>query len=149
MTRSFTAHNEIETQAFAQSLVQQFGTHAVFALHGELGAGKTCFVQGLARALNIRQPVSSPTFTLVNEYTNDQGQRLVHMDLYRLSGPLDLDSIGWDDYLDSGDLLAIEWPERAGTEIPSTAIHVTLQIGADSQTRHFTLEAPESREGLT
>lgn len=80
--------------------LSQYG--GIIALHGDLGAGKTTLVQSIALALGITQPVASPTFALVLEYPLPDGRSLVHMDLYRLSGLADLDSIGFEEYLDSG-----------------------------------------------
>ena len=113
----------------------------VVALQGGLGAGKTTFVQGLARALGIRRPVTSPTFTLVGEYQGTR-LRLVHVDLYRLRAPDDLDAIGFEEYLERGALLAIEWPERAGDWIPAEAVRVALRPGADLRTRRIEVRYP-------
>ncbi len=137
--------SEAETRAFAKKLVGVFGPKAFYALRGDLGAGKTCFVQGLAAALGIKDAVCSPTFTIVNEYTNAKGVRLIHVDLYRISGPEDLDSIGWDDYLDSGDAMAVEWPGRAGGELPARAILVEIAIGSTPDERLFTVTPPEDK----
>lgn len=134
--------NEIETQSLAAELCRQFGTNACYALKGNLGTGKTCFVQGLATALGISAAVYSPTFTIANEYRGKNNQRLIHLDLYRLSGPDELESIGWNDYLDSGDAMAIEWPERAKGELPERTILVELQIGASPDERIITVIPP-------
>ena len=144
MTISRITRSEIETQAFAADLTRLFGDHPFYALKGDLGAGKTCFVQGLAVAMGIKAAVYSPTFTIVNEYQGANGNRLIHADLYRLSGPEELDSIGWDDYLDSGDAMAVEWPERAAGELPERAITIELQIGSSPQERLFKVHAPDS-----
>ena len=138
-----TTSNEIETQALAAELCQQFGTHACYALKGDLGSGKTCFVQGLASALGINAAVCSPTFTIANEYIGENNLRLIHLDLYRLSGPEELESIGWDDYLDSGDAMAVEWPERAKDELPEHTILVAFQMGASPDERTITIVPPE------
>lgn len=139
MRFSETTKNEVETQAFAQKLLGIFGPRAFYALRGDLGAGKTCFVQGLVAALGIREPVCSPTFTIANEYNGADGTRFIHVDLYRLTGPDDLGSIGWDDYIDSGDAMAVEWPERAGDQIPATAVNVEIRIGDTPGERIFTV----------
>ena len=146
MTIARTTQNEAETQAFAAELARRFGPRAFYALRGDLGAGKTCFVQGLARALGIAAAVCSPTFTLVNEYRGAGGNRLVHADLYRLAGPDDLDAIGWDDYLDSGDAMAVEWPERAGDQLPSRTIFVEIKIGDAPDERRFHVVAPQGAD---
>ncbi len=143
MIISTKTSNETETRAFAKKLVGIFGPKAFYALYGDLGAGKTCFVQGLSIALGIKDAVCSPTFTIVNEYTSTKGGRLIHVDLYRLSGPEELDSIGWEDYVDSGDAMAVEWPERAGDELPARAISVEIAIGSSPDDRLFKVASPD------
>ncbi len=141
-----TTQDEIQTQSFARQLADLFGNKAFYALQGDLGAGKTCFVQGLAAAIGIKAAVCSPTFTIANEYLNDNGLRLIHVDLYRLSGPAELEAIGWDDYLDSGDAMAVEWPERAGNELPERTIIVEFKIGSNPDERIITVSSPEDME---
>ena len=104
------------------------GRDAVIALHGDLGAGKTTFVQFLAAALGVSRPVTSPTFTLVGEYPLPDGGLLVHMDLYRLSPGTDLGAIGFDEYLHSGALVAIEWAERAADALPTDTLHLYIDL---------------------
>ncbi len=108
----------------------------VIALHGELGAGKTALVQGLAAALGVAQPVTSPTFALVIEYPLPGGRRLVHMDLYRLKNPEALEEIGFTEYRESDDIIAIEWAERAGGLLPPSTLHIDIRLAdASSATR--------------
>lgn len=136
-------HGVAETQAFARSLAAAFGPSARYALEGDLGAGKTCFVQGLCEGLGIRAAVSSPTFAIANEYLDDaSGRRLVHLDLYRLSGPDELDSIGWDDYLDAGDPIAVEWPERAAGRLPPDVVRVRIAPGPGPDDRTIEVSPP-------
>lgn len=102
----------------------------VIALEGDLGTGKTTFTQALARELGVKRPVTSPTFTLVGEYPlPGTSRRLVHMDLYRLSGEADLDALGFYEYIQSGDIVCIEWPDRAGDSIPENAIRIHFTPG--------------------
>ena len=109
-TQKVISNSPEETQALAASLAVELKSGAVLALHGELGSGKTCFVQGLARALGVRQPVTSPTFTIVNEY---RGRcPLVHMDLYRIGDPDELLSLDFENYLNAEGITVIEWAER-------------------------------------
>ena len=112
---------------------------AVLALHGELGSGKTCFVQGLARALGIRQPVTSPTFTMVNEYSSRCP--LVHMDLYRIHDPQELLSIDFENYLDTKGIIVIEWAERAGDWLPGNTMHIYFETGTELNKRTITMAA--------
>ncbi len=108
-----------ETFDFAAEVAEGFPPGSILALHGDLGAGKTTFVQGLARALGVTRAVTSPTFTLASEYPLPDGAMLVHMDLYRLTDPMGLYDIGFQEYLDAGARIVIEWPERGGDVIPA------------------------------
>lgn len=129
-----TVHSLIETWQTAARVAALLPHGGVIALTGDLGAGKTTFVQGIARALGITRPVASPTFALVGDYTGTSG-RLIHMDLFRLTGPDDLLAIGFPDYLESGALIAIEWPERAGDLIPTDAVYVEITVLPDREAR--------------
>jgi tRNA threonylcarbamoyladenosine biosynthesis protein TsaE len=115
-------------RAFATRMASLLRGPAVPALHGDLGAGKTTFVQCLAAALGVSRPVTSPTSTLVGEYPLPDGRRLVHMDLYRLRPGTDLGAIGFDEYLHSGALVAIEWAERAADALPADALHLYIDL---------------------
>jgi len=97
----------------------------VLALHGDLGSGKTCFVQGLAMALGINQAVTSPTFTIVNEYRGRLA--LYHIDLYRLKDPDEALGFGLEEYLEAKGITAIEWAERAGDLLPPDTIHIHFE----------------------
>ncbi len=125
MTSDQTVHSLAETWQAGAALAARLPHGGVVALTGDLGAGKTAFVQGIARALGIARAVTSPTFTLVGDYTGPGG-RLIHMDLYRLTGPDDLLAVGFSDYLESGAIVAIEWAERAGDLLPPGAVHVAI-----------------------
>jgi len=112
-----------ETRAFGRHLGAALRPGAVVLLSGDLGAGKTTLAQGIATGLGVTDHVQSPTFTLVAEYAGRTGDgtsiTLYHLDLYRLSGESDLESFGFDQYLDPVDgVTLIEWPERAGTWLP-------------------------------
>ncbi len=115
----------------------------VLLLHGDLGTGKTTLVQGLAQGLGIEGPVQSPTFGIVAEHEglDPGGERLIlyHLDLYRLTDPHELDSIGYDQYLEPHDgVSAIEWPERAGDWLPDRFLLVNIEhAGAD--VRHVSI----------
>lgn len=130
-----TAHSVMETWQVAATVADWLPAGGVVALSGELGAGKTTFVQGLARALGVQRPVTSPTFTLVGEYRGSCQRRLIHMDLFRLTNPDDLLVIGFADYLENHAVVAIEWPERAGDLIPEDAVRVELRIAKDPDVR--------------
>jgi tRNA threonylcarbamoyl adenosine modification protein YjeE len=143
-----TTSSAAETQALAYELVSRLKSNPIIALYGDLGAGKTCFVQGLASALGIKATVCSPTFTIVNEYIEEGSprKRLIHADLYRLSGPEELETIGWDDYIRSGDAMAVEWPDRAEGEFPPNVITIDIRIGESSDERVFNITLPDDAD---
>lgn len=142
MKRTIRIDNLEAMRAFATEMASRLrGTGTVLALEGDLGAGKTTFTQALAAALGVRRPVTSPTFTLVGEYALPEGGRLVHMDLYRLKSAVDLDALGFDEYLQSGDLVCIEWPDRAEGALPPDTLWMRITIPAgEPGARIVTLE---------
>ena len=119
-----------ETEQIAHDFATFFPKNKVLALHGSLGTGKTTFVRGLARAWDIEEPITSPTFNLFALY---QGSRqLVHLDAYRLTSSTDFDALMIDDFLSPPWCLAIEWPEQIGENLPVDAWHLHLDIDASS-----------------
>ncbi len=135
--RKIISKSPEETRFLASALAAELEGGAVLALHGELGSGKTCFVQGLARALGVRQSVASPTYTIVNEYHGRVP--LVHMDLYRISDPQELLNIDFEDYLDAQGITVIEWAERSGQWLPDHAMHIYFETGTELNTRTITM----------
>lgn len=129
--------SEAETEALGEELAKGLAPGSVVAFTGDLGAGKTAFTRGLARGLGITQPVTSPTFTIVNEY---EGGRLplFHFDLYRLSSSEELFDIGWEDYLARGGVCAVEWSEIAEDALEA-CIHVDFKRGDGESTRIITI----------
>lgn len=113
------------TLQFGKDLAQIVPPNAILAISGDLGAGKTSLVQGIAQGLGITDPIQSPTFVYLNLY---EGARLslYHFDLYRLPKPADFIGLGFDEYFTAGGICAIEWPEKAGSLLPETAIHIQL-----------------------
>jgi tRNA threonylcarbamoyladenosine biosynthesis protein TsaE len=137
MKGSFEVRSVEETWALARRLADELKPGDVICLEGDLGAGKTTFVQGLAAALGVSGRVTSPTFCLVQEHKSAEGRLLVHMDLYRLASEDDVLAIGWEDYLSRGAVLAVEWPERAGGLVPQNAIHVSFARLDDEDARRM------------
>jgi len=120
-----------ETQQLAQEFAQHVPEDAILALHGDLGAGKTTFIRGMARGWDINEAVTSPTFNL---YTVYQGSRqLIHLDAYRLENGADLDSLMIEDFLSPPWCLAVEWPERIAESLPDDAWHLYLNINPQQQ----------------
>jgi tRNA threonylcarbamoyladenosine biosynthesis protein TsaE len=142
-THDYISHSPADTWKLAARLLADLPERSVLALHGDLGSGKTCFVQGLAHHLGIPRPITSPTFTVVNEYR--EGKRpLFHFDLYRLATPDDVLMLGFEEYLEVPGIMAIEWPERAAGLLPAHTLHLHFQIppAANEHTRHIRMEEP-------
>ena len=135
------SNSESETELFGERVAKALPEGSVvIALYGELGAGKTAFVRGLARGLEVEGRVVSPTFTIVNEF---YGKRdLFHFDMYRLGGVDELFDIGWDDYLARGGVCAVEWSENVPEAFDGTEIRVRIEKAADGG-REITLEGLE------
>ncbi|MCX6996179.1 MAG: tRNA (adenosine(37)-N6)-threonylcarbamoyltransferase complex ATPase subunit type 1 TsaE [Kiritimatiellaeota bacterium] len=140
-TETFVTRSPAETRRLAADLLPRLAPGAVLALHGDLGAGKTCFVQGLAAALGVTQPVCSPTFTLIHEYAG--AQPIYHVDLYRLHGAEDALGLGLEEYLQGQGLTVIEWAERAAEILPPGTWHITFRVGAQMEERSITVEREE------
>lgn len=121
-----------ETRRIAAELAAALPADATIALHGDLGAGKTTFVQGLARGFGIGESVTSPTFTIFALH-RAPARTLVHLDAYRLDDPRQIEALMLDDFLTSPWCLAIEWPERIAAWLPGNALHLSLRIEADGR----------------
>ena len=133
-----TTRSADETQALGQKLASRLAPGDVIAYFGDLGAGKTAFTRGLAQGLGITDPVTSPTYTIVNEYISGRIP-LFHFDMYRLSSSDELFDIGWEDYLSRGGVCAVEWSENVEDALQD-AIRVTIEKDADEpDTRHITI----------
>ena len=127
----------------ARSFLKRVGDIPVLAFSGELGAGKTTFIQGLCKELGITVEVNSPTFSLVNQYITPEGSAIYHFDLYRIEDPTELYDMGYEEYFYSGDRCFIEWPEKASDLIPEDALWVKIKV-LDNNTREFIFELPQS-----
>ena len=134
--------SERETEALGEALVDRLSPGAVVAFTGDLGAGKTAFVRGMARGLGIPQRVTSPTFTIVNEY---EGGRLplFHFDLYRLGSSDELFDIGWEDFLRRGGICAVEWSENAMDALEEDAVFIDIRRGDRDGQRVITIRGVE------
>ena len=135
----FVTHSREETAALGGRLADALKTGRVVAFTGDLGAGKTAFVSGMARALGVEERVTSPTFTIVNEY---EGGRLplFHFDMYRLGGADELFHIGWEDYLSRGGVCAVERSENVAEAIEDGAVRVSIVRGDGDNDRIIAIE---------
>jgi len=127
--RTITISSLQELDKAARSFLEAVGQVNVIAFSGEMGSGKTTFIQALCRNLGITVEVNSPTFSLVNEYFTPEGKSIFHFDLYRIETPEELFDIGYEEYFFSGSLCLIEWPEKASSLIPEDALRVSIVIG--------------------
>jgi tRNA threonylcarbamoyladenosine biosynthesis protein TsaE len=141
MPKTTTTHSESETAAVGRALAASLSAGDVVLLYGDLGAGKTAFVKGLAEGLGVaREEVSSPTFTLVQEYRAGR-LPLFHVDLYRLDDPRELDDLGLDEIAEDG-VLAIEWAGKL-PQPPAHAVRVSIDHAGETE-RLVTLERTKS-----
>jgi tRNA threonylcarbamoyladenosine biosynthesis protein TsaE len=122
----FWSHSPEQTVRFGARLGELLQAQDLITLSGELGAGKTTFIAGLSRGWGSADQVTSPTFVLVNEYRRPDGQRLWHLDCYRLNSGAEALAIGLDDLLDSGAVMVVEWPERIDGVLPPERLNVRL-----------------------
>ena len=142
----FITNSPAETEAVGAALAKVLKPGMILAYRGDLGAGKTAFTRGLARGLGYTDPVTSPTYTIVNEYLGGR-LPLFHFDMYRLASSDDLWDIGWEDYLERGGICAVEWSENVDDAMEQ-ALYVTIEkLGADS--RRITLEGGENLADLS
>lgn len=115
----------------AALFLSSIGERPVVAFSGEMGAGKTTFIQALCLSLGVPQDVNSPTFSLVNEYFTTSGESVFHFDLYRIEDPDELFDLGYEEYFFSGKRCFIEWPEKASHLIPDDALMVHIEVRED------------------
>ena len=126
MEGEYLVRDASETQALGQSFAAVVAAPAVIHLQGELGAGKTTFIQGMVRGLGTDVAVLSPTYTLVEEYTTEKG-RVHHLDLYRIGSPEEVENLGLRDRCGAEDIVLIEWPDRGGQAVPIPTWKVSLE----------------------
>lgn len=137
----YLSNSPADTEAFGERLARRLRAGDVVAFTGALGMGKTALTRGLARGLGCRGRVTSPTFTIVNEYAGDVP--LFHFDMYRLSSSDELYDIGWDDYLARGGVCAVEWSERVADALPEDAVTVDIARGESDESRVITVTGVE------
>ena len=137
----FLTNSPEETEAVGKRLGQALKPGAVIAYQGDLGAGKTAFTRGVALGLGAKEQVTSPTYTIVNEYLSGK-YPLFHFDMYRLASSDDLFDIGWEDYLDRGGICAVEWSENVADAMENAIVVTIEKLGEDA--RRFTIEGGEN-----
>ena len=132
IVKEVEVHSPAETQELGKTLGQMAIAGDLFLLKGELGAGKTCLVQGIAQGLNITEPVRSPTFVLATEHRGRLN--LYHIDLYRLDDTLEVDDLGLEDYFEGDGLCAVEWADKAMDSFPAEHLLIEFEtVGQESR----------------
>jgi len=142
----YLTNSPSETEAIGAALAAVLNPGTVIAYRGDLGAGKTAFTRGLAKGLGCRELVTSPTYTIVNEYLGGR-MPLFHFDMYRLASSDDLWDIGWEDYLDRGGICAVEWSENVEDAMEG-AICITIEKTGE-ESRRITIEGGETIANLS
>lgn len=143
MKQTFKTHNPAETQTLGEQLGQTLKSGDVIALIGDLGTGKTCLTQGIARGIGIApdEVVSSPSYILINEYNGTIP--IYHIDLYRLETAAEIAELGLTEYMDSDGICIIEWAERMEHALPENHMRIDIRW-EDENGRHFTVQHPVS-----
>ena len=142
----FLTNSPEETERVGAALGKILNPGTVLAYRGDLGAGKTAFTRGLARGLGYAEPVTSPTYTIVNEYLGGR-LPLFHFDMYRLASSDDLWDIGWEDYLDRGGVCAVEWSENVDDAMENAILVTIHKTGENS--RRIEIEGGEDLADLS
>ncbi|MCF0183654.1 MAG: tRNA (adenosine(37)-N6)-threonylcarbamoyltransferase complex ATPase subunit type 1 TsaE [Bacteroidaceae bacterium] len=115
----------------AREFIKRMGANRVFAFYGKMGAGKTTFIKALCEEMGVTDVVNSPTFAIVNEYLDGEGETIYHFDFYRIRRMEEVADIGYDEYVYSGRLCLMEWPELIEPMLPSDAVRVTIEEQPD------------------
>ena len=138
MQKSFVIHNLSELSALAKQLFTEYNNEHIFAFYAPMGAGKTTFIKALCQQLGVTETISSPTFSIVNEYLASNGKKIFHFDFYRIKSVSEAYDLGYEDYFYSDAYCFIEWPEKILELLPENYVKVTIMIGEDEQ-RIFTV----------
>ena len=115
----------------ARQFVDQMGDHKVFAFYGKMGAGKTTFIKAMCEELGVTDVINSPTFAIVNEYMDGKGESIYHFDFYRIKRVEEVYDIGFDEYIYSGNLCLMEWPELIEQLLPEETVRVDILENPD------------------
>ena len=127
MELNFEINNENELDVISKEIFEKFKSK-VFLFYGEMGVGKTAFIKSICRHLNVIDVVSSPTFSIVNEYINDQDEFVYHFDFYRTNNKNEIFDIGYEEYLFSDSFCFIEWPERLENLLPNKYLEIKMKL---------------------
>ncbi len=137
MQEVFVCNNESELNGIAKKLLDKYSENRIFAFFGEMGAGKTTFIKIICAQLGITDEVTSPTFSIVNEYINKDGESLYHFDFYRLELVEEAYDLGYEDYFFGGSYCFIEWPEKVEMLLPPDTVRVTFEVDIENNSRRI------------
>lgn len=136
--QSLATHGEDETIDLGRRFALSLKRGDIVALYGDLGSGKTRFIQGICKGLGVREHVASPTFTIVNEYLVAD-LKVYHFDFYRIKSLKEIQDVGFEEYIDGDGICLIEWAERARELLPPGRYDVQMKLGQDGDTREITI----------
>lgn len=128
-------NNINEINMAAKQFVDAMGNNSVFAFYGKMGAGKTTFIKAVCEQLGVTDVINSPTFAIVNEYLDGRGEPIYHFDFYRIKRHQEILDIGYEDYIYSGNICFMEWPELIEELLPEDAVKVTIEEEPDGSRR--------------
>ena len=132
--KKFVIRQEEELQNVAKALLKELKNHHVIAFYGELGAGKTTLIKVLCKHLGSEDIITSPSFSLINEYMGSQGQTIYHFDFYRIEKIEEIFDFGYEEYFFSGHYCFIEWPEKIESLLPPDTLHLHIYLKKDEMT---------------
>ncbi|MCB0401355.1 MAG: tRNA (adenosine(37)-N6)-threonylcarbamoyltransferase complex ATPase subunit type 1 TsaE [Flavobacteriales bacterium] len=135
---TFEAASEQDLNGLAPQILSAFGDNKMVLFYGEMGAGKTTLIKALCQALGVDDTTSSPTFSIVNEYLGNSGERIYHFDFYRIDDEEEVMDLGYEDYFYSGDYCFIEWPEKIPNLLPEDPVKVSIEV-AEHQKRRISV----------
>jgi tRNA threonylcarbamoyladenosine biosynthesis protein TsaE len=135
MQLTLVCENVHSLDTAASQILTTFSGHRVFALYGEMGAGKTTFIKSLCRKLHVKDIVNSPTFAIVNEYLNTKGESIYHFDFYRLKKESEAIDIGYEEYVYSGCYCFMEWPEKIENLLPEGCVNIKIDANDETNVR--------------
>jgi tRNA threonylcarbamoyladenosine biosynthesis protein TsaE len=135
MQEIFICNNENELGGIARKLLDKYGNERIFALFGEMGIGKTTFIKTICAQLGITDEVTSPTFSIINEYIKPDGESLYHFDFYRIKLEEEAYDLGYEDYFYGGSYCFIEWPEKVEKLLPAETVRVFIKVGETDNSR--------------
>lgn len=130
---SFLLKDLSDLDIVAKGFLKKMYKNKVFAFYGEMGAGKTTFIKAICRAMGVTANVTSPTFSLVNEYEKDDGKPIYHFDFYRIKSIEEVYDLGYEDYFYSGNICFIEWPELIEAILPENVVKVQITVDKNDQ----------------